>query len=1112
MKNKNETVLDWLLDSKNLTHLYDQLQKDESLLFEGLWDAPKALIASMALKATEKNILILTGATQEELRLYHDFPYFTEAPVVDFPAWETLPSENIAPSPDIVGERYKVLRQLSQSEQPHILISSLQAVLQQVISKDWFDLLYLKIEKGAEFVFGEFIETLLEMGYERCSIVADKGEFAVRGGIVDLFPVSSPDPVRIEFWGDEVVSLRTFDPVGQKSVASKECVEVEPARELELIKDHKELATLLDYLGENTIVILDDLLALEDRYASLASMSEGKASSLLSMEDFLTNLEKHKCIYFTQQNIEELSEVHYDKRHSTQGFHSSQAPAMKLYFQMFGRKLETLRWHSPFQPVARFLYPENPDAEELTGDEILYLLDGETAKESEIRLICSTESEENGIKIKLKDLEISLPSNVEFENGYLSSGFALQDAKKALLPSTEITHRYKLRRQKQRSTYHTPPTEVFELTPGDHVVHLNQGIGKFKGIQQKPNNQGVLTEYFQVDYANNGTLFVPINQAQLITKYVGASEEAPKLHKIGEARWKKTRERTEREIMGYAADLIHLYAHREVHGGFEYTPDGEVVQSFETAFPFVETEDQIRAIDDMKKDMCSKKAMDRLVCGDVGYGKTEVAMRAALKAVVDGGKQVAILVPTTMLAMQHYENFIERMEDFAIRVGVLSRFVTPKQVKATLKGVEEGTVDIVIGTHRIISGDVKFQNLGLIVIDEEQRFGVRVKEHLKKVKTGVDCLTLSATPIPRTLYMSLIGARDMSVISTPPQDRLPIKTVVAQDNDEMIKTALLRELMRDGQAFIIHNRVETIFEYATRIQKLLPQARVVVAHGQMHADEIDSVFHTFKNGEADIFIATTIIESGIDIPNANTILIDRADRFGLADLYQLRGRVGRWNRRAYAYFLVPSISSLPEISRKRLSALMETSGYGGGMKIAMRDLEIRGAGNLLGVEQSGHVSSVGFHLYCKMLKRAIKSLKGEIPSLLCDARVELPIDARLPEEYVDEVSLRMEFYQRFGEAISFEEVDHLLEELKDRFGEPPEQAVWLYHLTRMRVFASRHGIQLVKMEKVTLTTEQKRGEKVKSCKLMLKLPKTPEMMESVIIATLINQFNLKVEE
>ncbi|HPE85001.1 MAG TPA: DEAD/DEAH box helicase, partial [Chlamydiales bacterium] len=480
----------------------------------------------------------------------------------------------------------------------------------------------------------------------------------------------------------------------------------------------------------------------------------------------------------------------------------------------------------------------------------------------------------------------------------------------------------------------------------------------------------------------------------------------------------------------------------------------------------------------IKADMMSEKAMDRLVCGDVGYGKTEVAMRAAVKTVLDGNQQVAVLVPTTVLAMQHYETFRDRVADFPIRVGVLSRFVSAKQIKQTLNEIETGAVDIVIGTHRIISKDIQFKNLGLIVIDEEQRFGVRAKEHLKKIKDGVNCLTMTATPIPRTLYLSLTGGRDLSTINTPPLDRLPIKTIISERHNETIKNALRRELARDGQAYFIHNRVESIFLIASELQKLVPAARIIVAHGQMSAEEIDTAFHRFKKGEADILVATTLVENGIDIPNANTILIDRAHTFGLSDLYQLRGRVGRWNKASYAYFLIPEKRQLPEHAQKRLQALVESSSFGGGMKLAMRDLEIRGSGDILGTQQSGHLSQIGFHLYCKLLKRAMHALKTKKPASFLETKLEFPFPANLPASYIPETSLRLEIYHRLGDVTSIDDIDAINHELTDRFGTPPSPVHWLLALTRIRLKAQERHYTLLKFTATTLIADQQRGKKI----------------------------------
>jgi transcription-repair coupling factor (superfamily II helicase) len=1040
----------------------------------------------------------LTGASQEEVRLFHDFSLFTDRPIVDFPSWETLPSESIPPSPDIVGERYQVLKKLLNSSESHIILTSLQACLQKLIPPAVFQSLSLTLKPGQSPSFEHLIQQLVTMGYQRRPVASDKGEFAVRGGIIDVFPVSSPDPFRLEFWGDDLESIRIYDPIGQKSVRPIEQIDISPGVEMELLNQQPLQSSILDYLGPQTLVIFDDLLALEDRYASLISLG-GKNRAFSSIEEFLDQLAPFQKILWTQRPIEELSEVHMHNAKGT-SYYSQQTTFHDLSFQMFNREWKVKRWRHAFNTITGYLFA--PEEGEPSGDEMLARLSRLADRPCELHFLCNSELEESNLHKRLLDANVHLPKQTFYHIGYLSSGLVIQDLDYILFPLTEVTHRYKMRRQKLRSTYHTSPAETYDLLTGEMVVHLNNGIGRFLGMEKRPNHLGIPSEFFTIEYAENSKLYVPLNQAHFITKYVGANEEIPKLSALGSQRWKKTREQTERAILGYASDLLQSYAQRAVAKGFAYPSDSEDQNAFEEEFPFVETEDQLAAIASLKQDMTSSKAMDRLICGDVGYGKTEVAMRAAFKAVVDGRKQVAVLVPTTVLAMQHYENFAERMANFPINIGVLSRFRTSKQIKETLEGLEKGSVDIVIGTHRMISDDVKFKDLGLIIIDEEQRFGVRAKEHLKKIKLGVDCLTLSATPIPRTLYMSLIGARDMSVINTPPQDRLPIKTIIAEPSDQTIQSALLRELTRDGQAFFIHNRVETIFGVADRIKKLLPQARVLVAHGQMHSDEVDATFHAFKNGQADILIATTIVENGIDIPNANTILIDRADHFGLATLYQLRGRVGRWNRRAYAYFLVSNMRVLPEISRQRLQALAEASGYGGGMKVAMRDLEIRGAGDILGTEQSGHVSSIGFHLYCKLLKRTIQALQGKIPSITTDTKIEFPVDARLPEDYVNEVSLRMEIYQRLGEALSWEEVDAIWEEVQDRFGPAPEPAQWLYHLTRIRVFASRHGYTLLKQEKLSLTIEKSKGKESIIRKILAPKYKTPQDMETKVLEEL----------
>lgn len=1097
-------LADLLMKAPSLGAFSEIVQKEPSLLVEELWEGSKAALIWLIATNTKKHVLVVSGTADD--RLFDDISYFSLPAVVDFPSWETLPGEEITPSPDLVGKRLEVLHSILNNPEPHVVLAPLQAVLQKLPLRENLKPLTQTWKTGGPVAFDKVPELLSKLGYRRCPVVSDKGEYALRGGIIDIFPLSSPDPYRVEFFGDEIDQIRTFDPISQKSIHKVEAFFLPPASELALIDKGGKLHTLLDYLGKNTLIIFDDLLAIEDRWVSLKSLPGSTSPIFTSLEDFLEKASTFTQIFWTKEKIEALSEVQIEKKLG-RAFYSGKAPLQPLTFQILDRNLKTKRWLHPFIPVADFFsLSENKSA--ATEEEVLHALNRCAKSSLEVHFICQAEAEQNAFMQRVKTDEISLPENTSFHLGYLSSGFCLEDPGVALIPLAELNHRLKPRRQKWRGTYHTPASDFHELIPGDVVVHFHNGISKYLGIEKRPNHLGAETEFMVLEFAEGSKQFVPVPQSHLVSRYIGTKEETPTLSQLGSNRWLKTRNSAQVAIIGYADQLIRMYAERAVHGGHAFRPDSHTMNLFESDFPFIETEDQMHAICAIKEDMQSNKAMDRLICGDVGYGKTEVAMRAAFKVVVDGKKQVAVLVPTTVLATQHYETFCQRMANFPIRIGVLSRFRSPKEIKETLKKAAEGEIDILIGTHRIISKDVIFKDLGLLIIDEEQRFGVRAKEHLKKIKTGIDCITLSATPIPRTLYMSLVGAKEISVINTPPQDRLPIKSIITKRDLPLIKNALLRELSRDGQAYFIHNRVETIFRVTEEIQKLLPEARIVTGHGQMSADELDTVFHSFKSGQADILVATTIIENGIDIPNANTILIDRADTFGLADLYQMRGRVGRWNRPAYAYFLIPG-RELSELTRRRLHALTEASGFGAGMKLAMRDLEIRGAGDILGEEQSGQVSSIGFHLYCKLLKRAIDALKkGRAPSLT-EVKMEFSFSASLPETYINETSLRMEIYHRLGETTLLEEIDAILAELQDRFGPYPPEVLWLYHLTRLRLFASTHHFTLLKFENVTFTAERQSGKTLVKKTLPLPKVKKPDELEKQVIAALTEGFGLK---
>jgi len=1058
----------------------NHVQKEPSILFEGVWDTPKALLILSAAFAQKQNVLVITGGERENL-LLDDLNYFSPFPIYSFPAWETLPGEEIAPSLDIIGKRFNILDALRACKDQSIVLTPIQALMQKICCPNTLDDHLIKWQTGDTMPFEHLAERLTQLGYRRETIAADKGEFALRGGILDIFPVGAYDPHRIDFLGDEIEDIRSYDPISQKSIEKKTSVTIATADELKLMQNEHSLCTLFDYLGKQTVLVFDDLLAIEDKWVSIKDLPGARSTFTTTLDTFFRDASIYQKMYFTGRPIDTLC--------------GTPNRGDLIDFEMFNLKLRAQRIKHSFLTIQdRYWH----------GVEQVNRLEALVKHAKTLHFLTESEAEKRTLKEKISQCQPD--TSPIFHEGYLSSGFVLGEL--TVVPYTELTKRHKVHREKWRSSYHTPASEFHHLEKGDFVVHLHNGIGKFLGIETQTNHLGQEEEFMIIEYAGKSRLYVPLNQSHMVSRYIGAHEQKPLLHTLGTKKWHKTKLQAQKAIVGYARDLLSIQAMRETKGGFVYPPDSEDMILFEAAFPFNETQDQIQAVREIKTDMNATKAMDRLICGDVGYGKTEVAMRAAFKAVVDGGKQVAVLVPTTVLAMQHYETFAKRMEHFPIRIGCVSRFVKPKQLKQTLDGVSQGCVDILIGTHRMVKKDVNFKNLGLIIIDEEQRFGVRVKEHLKKVSVGVDCLTFSATPIPRTLYFSLIGARDMSVINTPPHDRLPIKTILAEKEDTIIQNALMRELARDGQAYVIHNRVESIYQVADHLKKHFPSKRFAVVHGQMDADEIDVTFHTFQEGKVDILIATTIVENGIDIPNANTILIDRADTYGMADLYQLRGRVGRWNRPAYAYFLVPKSRELNEISRKRLQALVEASGFGGGMKIAMRDLEIRGAGDLLGVQQSGNLSSIGFHLYCKLLKRAIDTLKKEMPPTLCDTRMEFPYEAHLPNTYIPETNLRVEIYHRLGETSSREEVTALFQELEDRFGKLPHPAIWLKHLSQIRVFASQRNFTLLKFEKASVTVRRQMEKRIIEKKMFRSPFTTPQECEKQVIEMLTFGFNL----
>lgn len=1042
---------------KNLLSLpvYSEIQKNlkGGVLVDRTWDLPKSLLLSYLFENNDRDIIVIT-ATESANALFEDLSFF-QRDLHYLPAWEVSGKHGEKPSKDVMGERLNVLKKCD-TPKKKIVFTPLSSFLQKILSKKMSDSSKLQFSIGEEFPF-ELLEVMLsDLGMHRCPIVNDKGEFAIRGSIVDLFPSHGKEPFRIEFFGDTVESIRTFDANAQTSTGKLDSIEIGISDEFTLLQKDKNKRPLLS-IFKDPIIVFDEITDLEDK-ASMQGLLKGLQKEL---DDNLPH------VFFTKENVMEIApDVKVTKKDNTP----------TISFEIFGKKTTMAFYPLPFAETDHYDFDA---ATNLLHNGYEFSLIAEKEKEQEILY------ESLFGKDKRK--------GVTAVKGYLSSGLVHEASKQIIYPYTLLTNKKKVRRSPYRRGFATPLSEFHQLARGDLIVHLHNGIGKYEGIEKKTNHLGEVEEFIEISYANKAKLFVPLSQSHLITRYIGPNSGESTLTTLGTNKWAMVKAKTQAAVTKYAKELLTTQAIRHKQGGFAFNETGPLTEEFISYFPYEDTVDQKTAIEAIFMDMESKDAMDRLVLGDVGFGKTEVAMRAAFKAVADGSKQVALLVPTTILATQHFENFVERMKPFGVSIALMSRFQKPKQLVETKKRLAEGKVDIVIGTHRIINKDVVFKDLGLLIIDEEQRFGVKAKEALKARKAAVDCLTLSATPIPRTLYMSLIKVRDLSIIATPPMDRLPIQTVLSEMDKDVVAHALKREYLRNGQSFFIHNRVETIAEKATELQTFLPEATIAVCHGRMSADAIDTVFHKFKNGEIDILVATTIVESGIDIPSANTILIENAHRFGISDLYQLRGRVGRWNRSAYAYLLLPPNRTLPQESMRRLRALTESSSLGGAYKLAMVDLEIRGCGDILGTKQSGQMETIGFHLYCKMLKQAIEALKDGKAISFLDTEIIHSFAANIPGYFLPEVALRLEIYNRLGGCLCEEEIDKLFKEIQDRFGKAPLETRWLFSLAKAKILFQSLSISKIHFKNVTIeVTYLHMGKKIEETHLFkpLKDPAT----------------------
>jgi transcription-repair coupling factor (superfamily II helicase) len=1081
-----------------------------------------------------------------------------------YPAWEILPHEGRLPHADVISERLETLIALSEkpsgkSADARIVVTSVTALLQRTFAPTEAKARTRALNRGDRIEPLDLVEWLEEQGYEPEAQVTQKGEMALRGGILDIYLLTSPWPVRLEFFGDELESLRHFDPITQVSRDEIISVTLPPAGELGMLKNARNaggeapqkaapaLATLADYLPPETIFLICGPDRLAESAGHYAEQVPAEDVFYISWEEFQEQLAAKGMT--TVKVSEDTDIVVSDADAEAENSDSPAPPEAETSVLNFSSL-------DAFRPLGA-LAPE-PQIAEAQRREFFAQLHRWLRQGHEVHVFCNNDGERQRFGEIWKDYGLGKAvdgrDTPAMHVGALARGFLCDEAGLVVVTDAEIFGRYKVQRPRRLKSAHAQAArsaldiDFTEFEEGDYVVHLQHGIGRYVGLKMLPVAAGRKNvdpdapaaddgqECLVIEYAPHDPeqaapkLYVPVTEAHLVSKYVGAGKARPSLNVLGGARWAKAKAQAERAVRDVASELLAIQAARESQPGHAFAADNPWQREFEGSFLYEETPDQVRAIAETKTDMERPKPMDRLICGDVGFGKTEVAIRAAFKAVMDG-RQVAVLVPTTVLAQQHFNTFRERMADYPVRVELLSRFRTAREVKGVVKDLAAGAVDIVIGTHRLLQADIGFKDLGLVVIDEEQRFGVMHKEKFKQLRRLVDVLTLSATPIPRTLYLALTGARDMSTIETPPQDRLPVETVVAQYDERLIRDVIQRELNRGGQVFFLHNRVGTIETVAQKLRALLPQARMVVGHGQMHADELEEVMTTFINGDADVLLSTTIIESGLDIPNANTIIIDRADRFGLSDLYQLRGRVGRYKHQAYAYLLLPRHAGLLADARKRITALKQYSTLGSGFKIAMRDLEIRGAGNMLGQEQSGQITAVGFDLYCQLLKQSVAALKGEKVKPRVEVQVRfdflalnpgdessqvknkkaegrkkeeaLEIDvprevatyvrssesdsenfalrtphsaitrssAFIPLSYISEARLRIEIYRKLAQATEKAALERLQTELRDRFGTLPAAMELLLLVGELKILAGEKGITVleVKEDRLMLT-------------------------------------------
>ncbi len=1098
--------------------LIDQIRNARGIpTLTGITEAARPYVAAALIAVLKQPLLLVAKDDGDANQIAEALKGFVPNPSDIFllPDRDALPYERLIGDAETTQQRMQALIAMVERERTPIVICSSRALTQPVIPPKELEASLLKLEAGQEVDLTSMLEHLYNLGYQPVSEVEESGQFSHRGGIVDLFPPTLVHPVRIEFFGDEIDSLRTFDQTTQRSLNAIHTCVIGPAREalpvrgseaaqevakldskilhqdaeerwlhdLEDLRQGRsfddiafylpylhERATILDYLPQNGLLLLDNpgniqsnILNLDIQAEEIKERQERERENPVHLRDAHVNwqqieiqIQQRRQLRFA--DILSQAEGDFDVRQQggteylipTFGSASSYGGRLRPFVQDCRKALDNRERIVIVTAQARRM------AEVLSDDTIL--------PEATIHVSPGTNIN-----------ELPEAGTLTLIQGQMTEGWYSRSLALSIYTDTEIFG-WSKRRSIQRRKPVTPASFLSEVNPGDYVVHQEHGIGRFQGLV-KLNLTGVEREYLLIQYAGTDKLYIPTDQLDRVTRFIGMGDAVPALSKLGSTEWTRAKARVKENVQDIARDLLRLYGTREAAPGHAFPSDAEQpwLQELEDAFPFEETPDQDRAIEEVKADMERPRPMDRLVCGDVGYGKTEVALRAAFKAVLDQ-RQVAILVPTTVLALQHYNTFRERLQAFPVRVELLSRFRSEKEQKQVLEDLAFGKVDIIIGTHRLLQKDVVFLNLGLLIVDEEQRFGVSHKERLKQMRTEVDVLTMTATPIPRTLHMSLVNLRDMSIIETPPQERLPIHTTIREYNESMIRESILREIDRGGQVFFVHNRVLGIQTVAHKLQQLVPEARIAVGHGQMNEDQLERVMIGFSNGEYDVLVSTTIIENGLDIPNANTIIVNNAAHFGLSQLYQLRGRVGRGTHQAYAYFFYNKDARLTPNQEKRLRAIFEATELGSGFRIAMKDLEIRGAGNLLGAEQSGFMNSVGFDLYCKLLAEAVQEMQGkQVEAGTPSTTVDLPLDAYLPDEYIGDRTLKVNFYQRLANLTEPEQVEAMTAEMSDRFGGLPGPVQNLLTLVRIKVEAAGLGYEAISMRDSELVLTVKRN-------------------------------------